>query len=749
MKKTLITIFAVALFFTLVSVFWKTDEINAQNSADNQEIFLERETEFNKLIDSAEIAGEVRVIVRLNTKYQPEGNLRPEKVFEQRRRIRNSQAVLRQRFRALQSEKTAEFKYIPFIAAQVDAQTLREMKTDQRILSIEKDEIEEPTLAESVSKIGGNLAFDSGFSGSGQTIAVIDTGVDKNHPFLSGKVVSEGCYSSNVSTSTTTATSLCPDGVEETTAADSALNCDPAISGCSHGTHVAGIAAGRANDFTGVAKDANIVAFQVFSKFETGCSDSTPCTKSFVSNQIKALERIKELSETLNIAAVNMSLGGGQYTEYCDSQQTSRKAAIDELRSVGIATVVSAGNSSYTDAVGAPACISTVVSVGSTDDGSSGTIGDEISGFSNSVSFLNLLAPGRWIRSSIPNGSYSNYSGTSMAAPHAAGAFAVLKQSKPDASVTEILNALITSGTNIKDTRNDISKPRIQIDKALLALNSNSKTRFDFDGDRKTDIAIFRPAKGEWWYLRSLDNSSRAFQFGSANDKIVPADYTGDGKTDSAFFRPSSGEWFILRSEDNSFYSFPFGAAGDIPAPADFDGDGKADPAIFRPATATWYILKSTGGTNIQQFGVAEDVPQVADFDGDGKADLAVFRPTLSQWWISNSAGGVRGIQFGAPGDKPVAADYTGDGKTDIAIWRPSNGSWFVLRSEDNSFYSAPFGQNGDIPAAGDFDGDGKSDLGIFRSSNATWYLNQTTSGSAAIGFGQSNDKPVPAAFIP
>jgi subtilisin family serine protease len=141
----------------------------------------------------------------------------------------------------------------------------------------------------------------------------------------------------------------------------------------------------------------------------------------------------------MNIAAANMSLGGGQYTANCDVQQAAIKAAIDNLRSIKIATIIASGNSSYTTAMGSPACISTAVSVGSTGDGSFGATTDRVSSFSNSVGFLNLLAPGQWIESSVLNGNYDDLQGTSMAAPHVAGAWAVLKQRKPDATVTEIL----------------------------------------------------------------------------------------------------------------------------------------------------------------------------------------------------------------------------------------------------------------------------------------------------------------------
>jgi hypothetical protein len=277
------------------------------------------------------------------------------------------------------------------------------------------------------------------------------------------------------------------------------------------------------------------------------------------------------------------------------------------------------------------------------------------------------------------------------------------------------------------------------------------KPFFDFDGDTKTDIAIFRPVDGSWWYVRSSDSQNRVYSFGNSTDRVVPADFTGDGRTDIAIWRPASGMWFVQRSEDNSFFSFPFGTNGDIPAPADYDADGRADAAVFRPSTATWYILRSSdGGTTIVNFGTGGDVPVTGDYDGDGRADIAVFRPSGGSWWIRRSSdNAVYSTSFGLGTDKPVPADYTGDGKADIAVWRPSTGHWFVLRSEDFSYFDVPFGTTGDIPVAGDYDGDGKADFAVFRPSTATWYVQRTTAGLLIAAFGNATDKPVPSAFVP
>lgn len=274
--------------------------------------------------------------------------------------------------------------------------------------------------------------------------------------------------------------------------------------------------------------------------------------------------------------------------------------------------------------------------------------------------------------------------------------------------------------------------------------NTAPRVKFDYDGDSKADIAIFRPSQGEWWRLRSTDGGNNAYNFGSATDISVPGDYTGDGKYDFAFFRPSTGEWFVLRSEDSSFFAFPFGIAGDIPAPGDFDGDGKTDAAIYRPSLGIWFILRSSNGlVDIVSFGSEGDVPLVADYDNDGKDDTAIYRAADHQYWLNRSTSGVVVFQFGTAGDKPFAADFTGDGTADPGFWRPSTGEWFVIRSENQTFFAFPFGANGDIPAPADYDGDGTADATVFRPSTNTWFSNQSTSGVVITPFGAAGDVPV------
>jgi subtilisin family serine protease len=408
--------------------------------------------EIDVIANKAASAGNVRVIVGLAVATTPEGHMKRAAADAQRLSIRAAQDhAISQLLSDGRARVHAKFDTLPHFATEVDAAALARLRHSPLVRSLQEDVAVPPSLLQSTAQIGAPTAWSSGRTGSGWAVAVLDTGVDKTHPFLAGKVISEACYSSTTSQSS----SVCPGGATASVAAGSGVNCNTAINGCTHGTHVAGIVAGSgaADGSHGVARGADVIAIQVFSHFPAQGS-----VMSYTSDQIKALERVYELRNTYRIAAVNMSLGGGQYGAACDATQPAIKAAIDNLRAAGIATVIASGNNGYTNAISAPACVSSAISVGSVcdagpDGGTCATGTGGVASYANITPFVSLLAPGSTISSSVPGGGYAAWHGTSMAAPHVAGAWALVKQAQPTVSVDDALSMLRTNGATVNDTR--------------------------------------------------------------------------------------------------------------------------------------------------------------------------------------------------------------------------------------------------------------------------------------------------------
>jgi uncharacterized delta-60 repeat protein len=269
--------------------------------------------------------------------------------------------------------------------------------------------------------------------------------------------------------------------------------------------------------------------------------------------------------------------------------------------------------------------------------------------------------------------------------------------------------------------------------------NANIRTRFDFDGDGKADVSVFRPSDRTWYLNRSTQGFS-AMQFGLSPDKITPADFDGDGKTDISVYR--DGTWYWLKSSDNSFNAAQFGIASDIPVPADYTGDGRAELAVYRNG-AWWSLNLANNQVNTIQFGLSTDKPVASDYDGDGLADQAIYRN--GEWHLNRSTQGYAVVNFGLATDKPTVGDYDGDSRADEAVYR--DGTWYVLQSSQG-FTAFQFGLASDIPAPADYDGDGKTDSAVYR--DGVWYWLQSSNGIArAEQFGIANDKPIPSAYLP
>jgi hypothetical protein len=424
------------------------------------------------ILNTIRTKGATRVIVRLTAPvslpggFALEAELNQVNATNQRSIINRIQNTVLSRVSEKRAATAKRYDFIPFMAMEVDQSDLQALIASPEIDFIEEDVAVPPLLAQSVPLIGGVNGTYKGYTGSGQTVAILDTGVEKTHPFLTGKVVAEGCFSTTSHLNNSIA--YCSSG---STAPGAGLPCSDTASGCYHGTHVAGIVAGKNGPVgapSGVARDTGLIAVQVFSQFSgsDNCGSYSTCPMAFDSDMISALQYVYNLRNSYNIASVNMSLGSGQYDAICDSSFPSFKSAIDNLRAAGIATVIASGNNGYSDSISFPACISSAISVGATDKS------DVTASYSNSASFLNLLAPGSSIYSSLLNAGYGYLSGTSMATPHVSGAWAVLKSAKPTATVTEILNALVNTGKPITDSRNGIVKTRIQIDQAVYAIVS-------------------------------------------------------------------------------------------------------------------------------------------------------------------------------------------------------------------------------------------------------------------------------------
>jgi len=422
---------------------------------------------------------DVIVGIELDEQWTPDGRFSSERKNRQRTHIREKKDEMLRRHPRAKLRANRDYASIPYLVLEVDEHVLRELMDDVQVTSIEENAHGEITLAESTLIIGATVAHARGYRGNGQHIVIIDTGVDRNHPFLSGRVVGaeEACFSGFGR-----ADSACPNGLDTQFGIGAGAPC-PIVDAnhtCDHGTHVAGIAAGRNfnTGYNGVAPDAWIIPIQVTSwqSCTTGHNCGADITETDV---VAALDYVNTtLLASHPVAAVSISLRFFPLQPSraaCDLAAPAFRDIIAALRSNGVAVVVGAGNEGLSQPaslgrIGIPACVTGAISVGATQDD------DTVAPYSNTGTFLDFFAPGGatntaglMIWSSIPGGGYAEKSGTSMATPHVSGSFAVLRGRSPLASVDKLQNDLVQSGAPITDSRVSpaVVKPRINVNAAL------------------------------------------------------------------------------------------------------------------------------------------------------------------------------------------------------------------------------------------------------------------------------------------
>ncbi|MCB0323607.1 MAG: putative Ig domain-containing protein [Bdellovibrionales bacterium] len=261
----------------------------------------------------------------------------------------------------------------------------------------------------------------------------------------------------------------------------------------------------------------------------------------------------------------------------------------------------------------------------------------------------------------------------------------------------------------------------------------DSHTLMDFNGNGAAELVVYRNPTGEWFSddAAGLDPSGFAsLQFGLPRDLPVPGDYDGDNRTDFAVFRPSTSLWFIRNSNTGVLTTQAFGLASDVPVPGgDYDGDGRADVAVFRTGIFI-YRASSTNADVVVSLGQAGDVPVPCNYSGDDASEPAVYRPSTGQWITASET-----VVLGTLGDIPMPGDYDADGLCERAVWRPSTGEWIF-----ESGNPIQFGLGGDVPVAADYDGDGRVDIAVFRPSEARWYIRDTEGSASAYQLGLPSD---------
>ncbi len=346
-----------------------------------------------------------------------------------------------------------EFETIPAVTATVESEEgLARLAAAPNVRRIDVDTTGGTGhLANTVPIISADDLHALGVDGDDTTVAVLDSGVDTDHPDLASSVVHQACFGFNFSNP---GEGFCPNGSDRQTGAGAAED------DAGHGTHVSGIVTSDGVvSSVGVAPGADLVSLKVLDN----CSFSG-CFYTFT--EITAALDYVVAHPELGVDVVNMSIGtGALFAGDCDNQTSwlmAGAAAVSNLRAAGVLPFASSGNEGSTTTMTAPACLSGVVSVAATNTA------DAITSFSNTNTSTDMLAPGNAVVSDARGGGTTTASGTSMASPAAVGCAALLHDAVPTASPAAVETAMKNTGTLL--ARGGASFPRVNCAAAAAAL---------------------------------------------------------------------------------------------------------------------------------------------------------------------------------------------------------------------------------------------------------------------------------------
>lgn len=372
------------------------------------------------------------------------------------------------------------YRSIAGLAGRATAAGVAALAADPGVASVYLDGRVRAQLIQGSALIGATAVHGSGYTGAGVRVAVLDSGIDTNHPDLADDIAAQHCFCSGL------LLGCCPDGTNEDVSAEDDAG---------HGTSVSGIITSAAAQAPlGVAPDAEIVAVKVLDSGGSGSFSDVAAGLDWV------LTESEPGGEAVGVRVVNMSLGDGvEYTSSGQSPCTGSTiaSAVAALHAAGIAVFVASGNDGHDQGIAFPACVAQAISVGGVYDANVGSVSwcgedplcatalctdnptaaDTFVCHTNSGTLLDLLAPDYQTRTSaLGGGVEASFGGTSAACPYAAAEAALLFEADPSLTPDEIRSALAASGPLVENPESGLSFPRANVEQAIAALPEPGST---------------------------------------------------------------------------------------------------------------------------------------------------------------------------------------------------------------------------------------------------------------------------------